>query len=494
MNVWWLLLLGLLTYFILQRNVAHMTRTPIWALWLVMMAPAFSLSVWMWAYGTEASIPIFIAIPFLVSCIFLYGWLVQRGRMSPTDPSASSNDTRTAEVPQPEEPVVKEPAKSRPIDRVEEKQLRECFPWSIYPLRHLEYRPQAVICRGQLRASPDLVYQTIRDNVEKQFGDRFLVVFQESLDPKQPLFILVPNPQAAAKPDAEGVPEKLTRPILALSLLLMTLFTTMLVGAQLNRVTIADLWGNWAAILQGLPYALSLVAIFGIHELGHYLAARTHDIRATLPYFIPFPGFLGTFGAFTQMRSPIPNRKALFDVSLAGPISGFLVTLPILVWGLVHSQVVPLSEKSSLLNIEELTPQFSLLLTLLSKWALGSQLTAEMALDLHPVAIAGYLGLILTAFNLTPIGRLDGGHIIHAMFGQRTALGIAWIVRLVALLLSVLHKELIYWAILLFFFPVQNKPALNDVSELDDRRDFLGILALAILAVILLPAPRVLMG
>jgi membrane-associated protease RseP (regulator of RpoE activity) len=120
-------------------------------------------------------------------------------------------------------------------------------------------------------------------------------------------------------------------------------------------------------------------------------------------------------------------------------------------------------------------------------------LNAETAIDLHPVAVAGYLGLIVTAFNLMPVGQLDGGHIVHAMFGQRASMAIGQVARLSMLLLSFLEQGLLLWAIILFLTPLNDEPALNDVSELDNRRDFLGLLAIGILLIILLPAPRILL-
>jgi membrane-associated protease RseP (regulator of RpoE activity) len=194
------------------------------------------------------------------------------------------------------------------------------------------------------------------------------------------------------------------------------------------------------------------------------------------------------------MRSPVPNRKALFDVGIAGPLAGFIVTLPLLMWGLAHSSVVPLSDASGLLNFESLNPRFSFLLTVLSKWALGSQLTSEVAIKLHPIAVAGYIGVVVTAFNLMPVGQLDGGHIVHAMFGQRTGAIIGQITRLLVLALGLLQSDLLVWAIILLFMPVADEPALNDVSELDNWRDLWGFLALVLLVSIVLPAPSTITG
>jgi membrane-associated protease RseP (regulator of RpoE activity) len=336
-----------------------------------------------------------------------------------------------------------------------------------------------------------LAYQTVRENIEAEFGDRFFVIFQESLNGK-PFFALVPNPQAQAK--AGRSTEPVTRPALALGLLLITLLTTAVRGVEFAGASVKQLESDPAVLLQGLPYAVALMAILSIHELGHYLAAVCYKMRTTLPYFIPVPFFLGTFGAFIQMRSPVPNRKALFDVGIAGPLAGFLVTLPLLIWGLAHSSVVPLSNASGLFNFESLNPRFSFLLTLLSKWALGSQLTPEMAIHLHPIAVAGYIGLVVTALNLMPVGQLDGGHIVHAMFGQRTGATIGRITRLLVLVLTLKEPDFLVWAIILLFMPVADEPALNDVSELDNWRDLWGFLALVILVSIVLPPPGTITG
>jgi membrane-associated protease RseP (regulator of RpoE activity) len=327
----------------------------------------------------------------------------------------------------------------------------------------------------------------VRENIEAEFGNRFFVIFQESFNGK-PFFALVPNPQAQLKAGQET--ERVTRPLFALGLLLMTLLTTTAIGAaEIAGVSVEQWQADPAVLLRGLPYSLALMAILSIHELGHYVAARLYQLRVTLPYFIPVPFFLGTFGAFIQMRSPVPNRKALFDIGIAGPLAGFIVTIPLLMWGLAHSHVVPLSDTSGLLNFESLNPRFSFLLTVLSKWALGSQLTPKMAIHLHPVAVAGYLGLVVTAFNLMPVGQLDGGHIVHAMFGQRMGVAIGQITRLLVLILALLEPDLLLWAIILLLLPVADEPALNDVSELDNWRDLGGLIALAILASIVLPSP-----
>ncbi|MFB2839279.1 site-2 protease family protein [Floridanema evergladense] len=489
-----LVLLGIATYFIVKRSVAGITTTPVWLLWLVMMAPPFVWTGWILAYGRNQPMPAFLLLGVFFASLILYTYLIQKGRIQPQ--AKANQTTNNSKTPETAKPADAEAAKVRPINKEEEAQLRDCFPWSVYYLQDLEYHPQAVICRGHLRAKSEEAYQTIRGNIEARFGDRFLVIFQNSFN-DQPFFALVPNPQA--HPEAKRRNANLYRPGLALTLLLITLFTTTVIGTEIAGVTVKALQSDPSLLLKGLPYSLALMTILGVHEMGHYLMAKRYKILTTLPYFIPIPFFLGTFGAFIQMRSPVPNRKALFDIGIAGPLAGFIVTLPLLFWGLANSSVVPLPERTGILQFNALIPNFSILLATLSKLALGNELTAKTAINLHPVAVAGYIGLIVTALNLMPVGQLDGGHIVHAMFGQKRAAAIGQLARLLLLFVSLIPilfqvtlipRDFLLWAVFLFLMPVYDEPALNDVTELDNKRDLFGLLSLALLLLIILPAPQ----
>lgn len=510
--VFLLLTLGWMTYSLLQRSIAAKGSTPLWILWLVMMAPALIWSTWTLVKGTGQPMPLaLVFIPFLASPI-LY-WVLLRQSLRSVQRQENKALERVAETPITEPPPLTKLPK--PLDPEEEADLNHCFPWSHFALHKVEYRLQAVICQGQLRSDPSVAYQHIQQNVNARFGDRFLVLLQENFQ-GQPFFALVPNPQriqstpaantlsiSPADPAPSAAPaspadptnpddDRLYRPGLALGLLLMTLITTTFIGmifAGVSPEEMGTVSENPILLLEGLPYSLAIMAILGCHETGHFLAARHYQVRTTLPYFIPVPFFLGTFGAFIQMRSPVPNRKALFDVSIAGPLAGLAITLPCLWWGLHHSLVIERSEFSSLLNFESLDPWRSLLLAGLSYITLGDSLAADSALQLHPVAVAGYLGLIVTALNLMPVGQLDGGHIIHAMFGQRTGAIVGQITRFLMLMLSLVQPDLLLWALLLLFMPVVDEPALNDVSELDDRRDLLGFAVLVLLLLIIMPVP-----
>ncbi|MEA5569810.1 site-2 protease family protein [Calothrix sp. UHCC 0171] len=489
MEFWFLLLLGIITYLMVQRSVAQITKTPVWLLWLVLMTPALLWTAWTAINGQNVRPPQALMIGPLIICPIVYWILFQKGRR--TELTGKQTEVATPESAAVNHPVT-EAVPVRPIEASEETQLRNCFPWSVYYLQNIDYRPQAIICRGQLRAEATAAYETIKENVETQFGDRFLVMFQEGLNGK-PFFVLVPNTELAKYQYRSS--EKLTRPGLALLLLLATLLTTTLIGAlEVAGIQPKQLQAEPGLFWQGLPYAFAFMTILGLHELGHYFTARRNKVRVTLPYFIPMPFFLGTFGAFIQMRSPLPNRKALFDISIAGPIAGLIATLPLLFWGLTQSTVVPLPEQSGLLNSQSITvlnPKYSILLALIAKLVLGSQLTIKSAIDLHPVAFAGLLGLVVTALNLIPVGQLDGGRIIHAMFGQRNAIVIGQIARLLLLLLCLVQPGFFLWAIILLFIPLVSEPALNDITELDNKRDILGIVTMAVLVLIVLPLPNV---
>ncbi len=479
-----LLLLSIFTYYVVQKSVADLTRTPTWMLWLVMMIPAFVLAFWSLSDRAEEPFPIGVLLGLFIVCPVLYWFLIQWGRIpQKAGQSNQSTQSTAAEAVR----AAAEKAAIPPLEKEEEATIQHCFPWSVFYLQNIEYRPQALICKGQLRSSPTVAYDTVRENIETHFGKRFLVVFQEGLNGK-PFFALVPNPERQ-KANQKARPEKLARPGLALGLLIATLFTTTAVGAFIAGITEESLQANPNLFWQGLPYALSLLLILGTHESGHYIAAQRYKMKATLPYFIPIPFFLGTFGAFIQLRSPVPNRRALFDVGIAGPLAGLVIAIPLLVWGLAHSEIVPMPETASLLNFEALDPGASIALALLSKLALGSQLGIDNAIHLHPIAVSGCLGLVVTALNLMPVGQLDGGHIVHAMYGQRNGAIIGQVCRFLVLGLTFVHSELFIWAILLFFIPAIDEPALNDVSELDNKRDLWGLIALTLLVLIVLPTP-----
>ncbi|MCY7407102.1 MAG: site-2 protease family protein [Alkalinema sp. CAN_BIN05] len=474
-------LLGFFCYFFIVERVRSVTRTSPFLLWIVVMMPAFCLTAWALVYGPRVPMPPLLGLITFLVFFVLYLYLIQRGSIK----------APAIESP-PEKPVAKamEPV-VRSLSSEDEERLRTCFPWECYYLSNIEYLPQAVICRGNLRsASSETAYRTIESRVQDAFGDRFFLVFQEGLQ-ERPFFALVPNPQMAMR----ITPEMMFRPKQALLLVLATAVSCIWSG-QLLLIQVGA--STSPSFLEGLPYALGLMGFFLIREGGHYWTTARYGILATLPYFIPIVPLpqlpIGTLGAFIQIRSPIPNRRALFDVGVIGAVMGLVVAIGLLGWGLTLSQVIPQPPafRPSVFKFEAMLPQYSIALALVAKLALGSSLATKTAIAMHPIAVAGWLGTLFTAFNLMPVGQLDGGRMVHAIFGQRQGSMIGQVARISLLLLSFMQPHLLLLSVLLFFLPTMDEPALNDVTPLDSRRDLLGILVLLVLLIIIIPAPKVL--
>lgn len=287
------------------------------------------------------------------------------------------------------------------------------------------------------------------------------------------------------------------RLLLQLLLFGLTLFTTTALGARLAQNFAANLppfdletdiyiflavWRKPELLLQGLPYSVTLLAILLAHEFGHYFACQYHRIRASLPYFLPVPLGFGTFGAFIRLRSAISGRAQLFDVGIAGPFAGMLLTLPALGIGLALSRVAPgLSAQS---DVSFGTP----LLMRAAQWFLFPG--AEAAdINLHPVARAAWIGLLATSFNLLPVGQFDGGHLVYARWGERhrwvnfAAVGALFLLWLV----TWFHGWLLVAVVMAWLG--RNHFAVVDRGPLGPGRRALLALAAVIFLVTFIPAP-----
>jgi len=268
-----------------------------------------------------------------------------------------------------------------------------------------------------------------------------------------------------------------SRWIINLVLLVATVFTTLFAGAMLSG---ANPLRDLSQLRAGMPFAFTLLLILGVHELGHYFVARYHGVSVTLPYFIPVPFGLGTFGAFIKMKSPVENRKALFDVGLAGPLAGFIVTVPLLIVGLLLSPVRPILGQGGTIG-KSLLVEF--LVNLVRPHPPG------YAVYLHPIAFAAWFGLLVTGFNLLPVGQLDGGHVAYALFGHR-AHSIAVLTLLGVVAMGALFwSGWFTWALLIFVTGTRHPAPLNDITELDGTRRFLGWLAFGLFLLVITPAP-----
>jgi membrane-associated protease RseP (regulator of RpoE activity) len=278
-------------------------------------------------------------------------------------------------------------------------------------------------------------------------------------------------------------------------LFLLTLFTSTALGVRLAQSFRSDLPSvdveqDWiifleilrspAILLDGLAYSLTLLAILLAHEMGHFLACRYYGIRASLPYFLPAPTFIGTLGAFIRFRSPVKSRRELFDVGIAGPLAGFVALIPALGLGLAFSRVVPgFAEQGDV--------RFGLpwLLRLASGWVFPGADPADISL--HPVARAAWVGLFATALNLMPVGQLDGGHLVYSALGEKHR----WVAT--AFILALLPLGFVYWPwwfwAPVFFLFGRRHFAVFDNEPLGAGRRFLLLAALVLFALCFIPAP-----
>jgi membrane-associated protease RseP (regulator of RpoE activity) len=272
-------------------------------------------------------------------------------------------------------------------------------------------------------------------------------------------------------------------PWINLALFVVTVLSVLFIGA-LNEG--ARPFADPASISKGVPFAFTLLAILGTHEFGHYFAARHHKVAVTLPYFIPMPlSFVGTFGAFIQLRSPVRNRNQLFDVGVAGPLAGLVIAIPLLLYGLAISPVGPLPTHGSYWL------EGNSLLYLGAKYLIHGQILPGNGLDvmLNPIAFAAWFGLIVTAFNLLPVGQLDGGHVIFTLIGDKIQIVGTLFVGALLVMGIMLWQGWFVWAFLIFLLGIGHPPPLNDVTPLSSGRKLLALLTILIFILVFTPVP-----
>jgi membrane-associated protease RseP (regulator of RpoE activity) len=283
-------------------------------------------------------------------------------------------------------------------------------------------------------------------------------------------------------------------PVTHILFFVATLATTTFYGALHHNVNL--LQEPWK-FYQGFPFSLTLLAILGTHEFGHYWMARYHGVPVTLPYFIPAPSLIGTFGAFIRIKDVVPNRGALFDIGVAGPIAGFVVAVPAIILGIMLSEVRPTS------GLTGIGLGSSILFNGLVQVLLGvTPQTYDVIL--HPIAFAGWIGFLVTAFNLIPAGQLDGGHIVYSLCGR-------WHRRVTLLCVLALLPMGYYWpgwwawALVIFWFSgphvawrqgwryaFLHPPLRNEAVPLSRAQKWVAALALLIFVMTFPPVPFIL--
>jgi len=292
------------------------------------------------------------------------------------------------------------------------------------------------------------------------------------------------------------LPRSRTSFAIAVLLFLVTIVSTLAVGAQF-ALDYADgvapftndfaPWHSFASLrvlMLGLPFSFTLMTILLAHELGHFFACRYYGIAASYPYFIPFPSIFGTMGAFIRIRSPILNRKALFDVGISGPVVGFIFAVPALALAILYSKVAPGAEA----NADYLfgAPLLLKALTHLLRPGLASG-----SLLLDPIGRAAWVGLFSTGLNLMPIGQLDGGHILFSLSSENHRR-----ISLLAVLMLIPLGRYFWpgwyvWAVLSLLFGFRHPVLLDRWEPLDAKRRIWAVVALAIFILCFMPAPLI---
>ncbi|HEY9076639.1 MAG TPA: site-2 protease family protein [Anaerolineaceae bacterium] len=325
---------------------------------------------------------------------------------------------------------------------------------------------------------------------------------------EQQVILLVPG-KPAPKP---------SNPWINLGLFILTLFSVALSGALygLENPLTGNLWQDMGMVFsRGWPFAASLLAILGAHEFGHYLVGRYNGVHVTLPYFIPFPfSPFGTMGAFINMKETPKNRRVLLDIGLAGPLSGLAVAIPVLILGLALSSIdrIPLTLPSG----TSLQLEGNSILYLLLKYLMFGQLLPAPAsfgslppalywlqyfftgrpyplggvdVMLHPVAWAGWAGILVTALNLIPAGQLDGGHAMYVLFGAKKMRRMLPVILVVLVVMGFIWNGWWLWAALIFWLGRAHAEPLDQITPLDARRKWLAILAILLFFLVFTPVP-----
>ena len=361
--------------------------------------------------------------------------------------------------------------------------------------------------RGQLRIDSEQAY----DQVSEQLQPHKLTVMFRNAEELQTQEILL----------LDGIPKPgPSNPRINLLLFVITLFSVLLSGAiyayegPLPDDMLDAVWTLLSNLHLGVPFAVSLLAILLAHEFGHYLAGRYHRTEVTLPYFIPFPlSLLGTLGAFIQLKELPKNKKVLLDIGAAGPLAGFVVAVPVLIIGLMLSEInrIPFGIPGG----QALQLEGNSILYLLAKFAVFGELlpapvnyagmhpvlywlryffTGEPLplggtdVIISPIAWAGWAGLLVTGLNLIPAGQLDGGHLIYSLFGKK-ARYLVPVILVTLLILGFFWSGWWLYAGLIFFLGRTYAEPLDQITALDRRRKWVAILSLVIFVLVFIPVP-----
>ncbi|PSO54569.1 MAG: site-2 protease family protein [Cyanobacteria bacterium QH_8_48_120] len=397
-------------------------------------------------------------------------------RLKQQDSSEAENTTSTSEAtetsPESENQKTTTSQQTPPIPQEDLQTIQEIFGIdTFYATETIPYKEGAIF-QGNLRGEPEQVYSKLSANLEERFGEKYRLFLVENPEGK-PVAIVLPSSN-------DPQPATPAQKVLALLLLVATFVSSIEAFSLLLGF---DFFNNLGRFREAVPLSLGLWFLLGAHEMGHRIFAQRYNQRLSFPFFIPSVQ-IGSFGAITRFESLLPTRRALFDIALAGPAAGGIVSLLMLVTGLL------LSHSGSTFQVPTEFFQGSILVGSLARVTLGSELQASLV-DVHPFTVIGWLGLVITALNLMPAGQLDGGRVVQAIYGRKTTRRTTVATLVVLGIIAIVNPSNpipLYWGILILFLQrTQERPSLNELTEPDDARAALGLLALFLMLATLIP-------
>lgn len=454
-----------------------------------------SLAVWVWLQGSLLLLPwvVFLGLlllgiylnfaGFLVLLLVFTGLYIAVGRKTRQLAQQELQARREqlarleeqGEAPSAGEAPLEAPAVLQRISAEDLQAIQSIFGLDTFFVTETVPYGEGAIFKGNLRQEAEVVVPLLVEKLKEQVGSRYQLFLVE--DPaEKPAVVVLPDPIVNYRASVGAQ-------ILAGALLVFSFVATLEVGANLLGFRLLDAPGRW---VEALPVAAGIFAILLVHETGHRWMAGKYGVRLSPAFVIPSLG-IGTLGSLNRIQSPVPNRKALFDIAFAGPAASGILSLLVLLAGL------KLSGSEGLYVPTEIF-RSSILVGTLARLVLGSQLQAELV-PIHPFVAVGWIGLAITALSLLPAGQLDGGRIVQAVYGRKTAAR-ATFITLIALAVAAISNVLaLYWALLILFIAREpERPPQDEITETDGQRDALALLALFLMVMTLLPIAPALAG
>lgn len=333
-----------------------------------------------------------------------------------------------------------------------------------------------VIFKGNLRGDSETVWAQLNQKLTSVLDNRYRLFLVENQEAR-PVVIVLPSRN-------DPKPLSLAQKLLAVALFCGTVATCCITAGFLLQFDVLE---NPGRLLETLPLGLGLLSILIVHEAGHQIMARRHQVKLSWPFFLPALQ-LGSFGALNRFESLFPNRKVLFDVAFAGPAAGGLYSLVLLLIGLT------VSSPQSLFKIPSLFFQGSILVGTLARAVLGTSLQNDVV-GVSPLMVIGWMGLVITALNLMPAGQLDGGRMVQAIYGRKVAGRATFITLIFLAIASLVNSLALYWAaIILILQRDLERPSQDELTEPDDARAALALVALFLMVTVVIPLTPSLAG